>query len=323
MKKIISTALLALVLLSCEKLNDGLTRLPIDDVNPEAFFTSESECQLWLNRCYNNYLTVPVSSCQWCSDDCVSNNMNPWMIGTRLVTSENTGETYWGWGTMRRINLFLENSGNCRDEAVRLHYEAEARFFRALGYFLKVRHFGDVPYYDHVVSSSDQEDLRRPRDPRGYVMLQIMKDLDFAIGHLPEKTDVARVTKWTALALKSRAALFEGTWRVYHADDAFAPKNDPTEFDGKPVSLSARYFLELAADAALQVIESGRYDIWSQGQEPYRSLFSADDAVAEEVILAKIYDNTTSELKNFAHSLPYNYDQYNISVPSRIVNQYL
>ena len=323
MKKIISTALLALVLLSCEKLNDGLTRLPIDDVNPEAFFTSESECQLWLNRCYNNYLTVPVSSCQWCSDDCVSNNMNPWMIGTRLVTSENTGETYWGWDTMRRINLFLENSGNCRDEAVRLHYEAEARFFRALGYFLKVRHFGDVPYYDHVVSSSDQEDLRRPRDPRGYVMLQIMKDLDFAIGHLPEKTDVARVTKWTALGLKSRAALFEGTWRVYHADDAFAPKNDPTEFDGKPVSLSARYFLELAADAALQVIESGRYDIWSQGQEPYRSLFSADDAVAEEVILAKIYDNTTSELKNFAHSLPYNYDQYNLSVPRKIINMYL
>ena len=323
MKKILCIATLALALASCEKINGSLTRLPIDDVNPEAFFTSESECQLWLNRCYNNYLTVPVSSCQWCSDDCVSNDMNPWMLGTRLVTSENTGETYWGWGTMRRINLFLENSSNCRDEAVRVRYEAEARFFRALGYFLKIRHFGDIPYYDHVVSSSDREDLCRPRDPRGYVMLQIMKDLDFAIEYLPEKTDVARVTKWTALALKSRAALFEGTWRVYHADDVFAPKDDPTEFDGKPVSLSAGYFLELAADAAEQVIDGGRYDIWSKGDQPYRSLFSADDAIGEEVILAKIYNNTTSELKNFAHSLPYNYDQYNLSVPRKIINMYL
>ena len=323
MKKILYIATLALAFASCEKINESLTRLPIDDVNPDAYFTSESECQLWLNRCYNNYLTVPVSSCQWCSDDCVSNDMNPWMIGTRLVTSDNTGETYWGWGTMRRINLFLENSSNCRDESVRLHYEAEARFFRALGYFLKVRHFGDVPYYDHVVSSGDREDLCRPRDPRGYVMLQIMKDLDFAIKYLPEKTDVARVTKWTALALKSRAALFEGTWRVYHADDAFAPENDPTEFDGQPVSLSAAYFLELAADAAEKVIEGGRYDIWSKGDQPYRSLFNADDAIGEEVILAKIYNNTTSELKNFAHSLPYNYDQYNLSVPRKIINMYL
>ena len=150
-----------------------------------------------------------------------------------------------------------------------------------------------------------------------------MKDLDFAIEHLPEKKDVARVTKWTALAMKSRAALFEGTWRVYHDDDCFAPANDPSEFDGKPVQLSAKYFLELAAEAAGQVIDGGKYDIWSKGSQPYRSLFNADNAIDEEVILAKIYNNTTSELKNFAHSLPYNYDQYNLSVPRKIINMYL
>ena len=323
MKKILYFVTLALTLASCDKINEGLTRLPIDDINPDAFFSSESECQLWLNRCYANYFTVPVTSCQWCSDDCVSNDMSPWMLGTRLVTSSNTGETYWGWDTMRRINMFLEHSSNCRDEAVRLHYEAEARFFRAYGYFLKVRHFGDVPFYDHVVSSTDMEDLCRPRDPRGYVMLQIMKDLDFAIEHLPEKTDIARVTKWTALAMKSRAALFEGTWRVYHDDDDFAPVNDPAEFDGQPVKLNAAYFLELAADAAGKVIDGRRYDIWSKGDQPYRSLFNADEAIREEVILAKIYNNTSSELKNFAHSLPYYYDQYNLSVPRKIINMYL
>lgn len=323
MKKILYIAIAVLALVSCDKINQGLTRLPIDDINPDAYFTSESECQLWLNRCYANYFTSPVSSCQWCSDDCVSNNMSAWMLGTRLKTSANTGETYWGWETMRRINLFLENSANCKDEAVRLKYEGEARFFRAYGYFQKVRHFGDIPWYDHVVSSTSEEDLCRPRDPRGYIMLQIMKDLDFAAENLSENTDVTRVTKWTALALKSRAALFEGTWRIYHANDEFAPKNDPTEFDGQSVNLSAQYFLQLAADAAEKIIDAGKYAIYTKGEQPYRTLFNSDEAIAEELILAKVHTNTTSELKNFGHDLPYNFDQYSLSVPRRIINMYL
>jgi len=320
---LVSLSVLVLSFASCDKINEGLTRLPIDNISPDAYFKTESECQLWLNKCYDNYLVSPVSSVQWCSDDCVSNNMSGWMTDSRLKTSANTGENYWGWTTMRRINMFLENSSNCEDEAVRLKYEAEARFFRAYNYLQKVMHFGDVPWYDHVVSSTSEQDLYRPRDPRGYIMLQIMKDLDFAIENLSDKTDVTRVTKWTALALKSRAALFEGSWRIYHNDDAFAPQNDPTEFDGKPVTLSANYFLELAADAAQKCIDGGKYTIYTKGDEPYRTLFNSDEAIKDEVILAIVHTNTTSELKNYGHSLPYNYDQYNISVPRRIVNMYL
>jgi len=325
MKKIIyiaSIVLTFLVFASCEKINKDLTRLPLDQISPEAFFTTESECQLWMNKCYETYIISPVLSCQWTSDICISNDIGTWMDGSRLVTSANTGETMWGWDTMRRINMFLENSYKCEDDAVRLRYEAEAHFFRALGYYYKVCHFGDVPWYDHVVSSTDQADLRRPRDPRGYVMLQIMKDLDFAAEHLPVTMDVARVNRWAALALKSRVALFEGTWRIYHNDDVFAPKNDPTEFDDKAVSLSAEYFLKLAEEAAEKVIASGIYSIYTKGDEPYRSLFNSDDAIPSEVILAKIHNNNTSELKNFGHNLPFNYDQYIISVTRKFMNMY-
>lgn len=326
MKKILYIATLAaaaLSMISCEKINSGLTRTDPDSLSPETYFSTEAECQLWLNPCYTNYLTSPTSACQWCSDAAISNDVNSWMNNTRLVTSANTGETMWGWSTMRRINMFLENSDKCTDEAVRLKYEGEARFFRALGYFTKVKHFGDVPWYDHVVSSSDSTDLRRPRDPRGYIMLQVMKDLDFAIENLSETPSLARVTKWTALALKSRAALFEGTWRVYHSNDAFAPKNDPVEFDGQPVSLSATYFLQLAADAAEQIMKSGIYTIYSSGKEPYRTFFGREEAVGDEVILAKFHTRATSELKNFGHSLPYSFQNYSISVPRRIINMYL
>ena len=327
MKKIfyiVTLAATALALLSsCEKINKSLTRTDPDALSPETYFSTEAECQLWLNRCYANLLVSPTSTCQWCSDELISNDVSSYMNDTRLNTSANTGETMWGWSTMRRIHQFLENSSNCQDEAVRLKYEGEARFFRALNYFQKVRHFGDVPWYDHVVSSSDTTDQRRPRDPRGYVMLQIMKDLDFAAEHLSDGKDYTRVNKWTALLLKSNAALFEGTWRVYHASDVFAPQNDPTEFDGKSVTLSAEYFLKLAAEAAEEIIDSGMYSIASSGEQPYRDLFGNETGNTDEIILVKYHTRATSELKNFGHSLPYSFTNYSISVPRRIMNMYL
>ena len=308
---------------SCEKLNTGLTELPIDDINPDAYFTSESECQLWLNRCYYNYIQTPVNEGPRWTDVSINTTTFNVVEGNRLVTDSNTGEMAWGWETMRRINLFLEHSSNCKDEAVRLKYEGVARFFRALGYFEKVKRFGDVPWYDHVVSSTDMEDLRRPRDSRGYVMLQVLKDLDFAIEHLGDGASVAQVSKWSALALKSRAALYEGTWRIYHKGDVFEPKNDPTEFDGQSVSLDSNYFLNIAVSACEEIMNSGKYTVYNKGNEPYRSLFCTPDACTEEVILAKLYSNSSSELKNFGHNYPYLFTNASYGFTKRFVNMYL
>lgn len=87
---------------------------------------------------------------------------------------------------------------------------------RAYFYFTKVQRYGDVPYYDEVIGSKDNELLYKPRDSRKYVMQKVMEDLDQAIFMLPETKTPYEVNKWTALALKSRAALFEGTFRKYH-----------------------------------------------------------------------------------------------------------
>ncbi len=319
MKKIyyiITILVAAAALSSCDKINGSLNRYPIDDVNVETYFSSEAECQLWLDRCYPQYLSTALSGCLYWGDDCVNNDPFSIVEGTRLVTSANTGETAWGWDTMRRINLFLEHADNCKDEEVRNRYIAVARFFRALGYFEKVKRFGDVPYYDFVVSSTDEAALRKPRDPRGYVMQKVMEDLDFAIAYLSDETNVARVTKWSALALKSRAALFEGSWRIYHANDEFAPQNDPEGVD-------TEYFLNLAADAAQQLIDGKKYSIYSKGEAPYRTLFNSDDACEEEVILAKLYNNTAAELKNMGHSLPYYFTNKSFGFTKRFVNMYL
>lgn len=88
--------------------------------------------------------------------------------------------------------------------------------FRAYFYFVKVRRFGDVPWYDYVIGSADTEALSKPRDSREFVMGKVLEDIDFAIDNLRKQKDVYRVTRWTALALKSRICLFEGTFRKYH-----------------------------------------------------------------------------------------------------------
>lgn len=229
MKKILNIilALAALSVTACD-----LTRLSEDDVAPENYFTSADECKLWLDKCYDDLFVAPNSIVTWAADDYVMANPNDLVLGNRLVTDSYSGATAWGWGTVRRINMFFEYCDNCKDEKAKEYYKGVAYFFRALSYYEKVKRFGDVPYYDFVIGSSDNAALTKPRDPRGLVMLHVMDDLDKAVERLDEKHNVARINKWTALALKSRAALWEGTWRVYHADDVFAPKNDPTEFDG-------------------------------------------------------------------------------------------
>ena len=109
---------------------------------------------------------------------------------------------------------------------------------RAYFYFTKVRRYGDVPYYDKVIGSKDEELLYKTRDSRKYVMQKVMEDLDQAISMLPEAKTPYEVNKWTALALKSRAALFEGTFRKYHPE---LKLNDGERLGGNAETIGCRF----------------------------------------------------------------------------------
>src|SRR5581483_10241572 len=107
------------------------------------------------------------------------------------------------------------------------------------------------------------------------VMDSVVNDIDFAIAHLGATKNVAEITKWTALALKSRFCLFEGTFRKYH-----------TEFNLP----DAMRFLQLAADAAQTLISSGVYTIYKTSPDiAYRDLFASLLPIQDEVILARQY----------------------------------
>ena len=155
---------------------------------------------------------------------------------------------------------------------------------------MKVRNYGDVPWYSQVVNSDDKELLAKPRDSRQLVVDSIIADLDFAIENLPETHTPYEVNKWTALALKSRVCLFEGTFRKYHAGQTFNPNNLPWED-----------LLATSAEAAEILMNESGYTIYSDGEQPYRDLFASLNANPKEFIWARCYSADLS-IKNNANA---------------------
>lgn len=276
---------------SCE-----LDMIPEDTMSPETYFNSAKQLEMWCNGYYTQ-LEEAASVAASNADDNIDNQLGDVLMGQRSAADESA----WTWTMLRKINYYFANSEKCDDAAAKKQYDGVSHFMRAYFYWVKVRRYGDVPYYDQVIPSDDLSMLRKQRDDRGFVMGKIMEDLDNAIAMLPTKKDVAHVTKWTALALKSRIALFEGTYRKYR-NMADADK-----------------YLKLAADAAESFINESGYKLYTSGAEPYRDLFSSMDAKSDEVILARLYSVTA----NVLHSVQFNITNDRQGFTKRFMNHYL
>ena len=212
----------AVMFASCEGF---LTKPPQTALSPDSFFRSASDLELWTNKFYSDILE-DTDIAETYADDMMGSSINTVQKGTRTASSKSwstpsvDGNGYISsngtFTPLMNINYFLEHSSNCQDEAVRERYNGVAYFFRAYFYYKMVRQYGDMPWYDYVIGSADTESLNKPRDPRGYVMMKVLEDCDKAYERLPEAWAAGplfHVSKNAAMALKARAALFEGTFR--------------------------------------------------------------------------------------------------------------
>lgn len=277
-----------------------LTLLPENAVTPENYFQNKSDLELWTNQFYT-LLDEPDASAGTNADDMIDKGMGQVIEGTRSAASE----TGWAWTKLRHINYFLQHSSNCDDETARNQYNGVAQFFRAYFYFVKVRRYGDVPWYDQVLGSEDQELLVKARDSREFVMNQVLKDFQDAATSLPTKsteTRNTRVTKWAALAFASQAALYEGTYRKYHGLDNYEK------------------YLEIAASTARQFIDESGFSLYKEGTEPYRDMFCADNAKTTEVVLARAYNFEGLQL---SHSVQFSIANLQMGFTRRFMNHYL
>ena len=289
--------------------SDFLDREPLDFGDEEAYFQDAYDLKIFVNDFYS---MLPKNSNLWggtYSEDVNSDNQMPQPnnISTLLYRGEKktvqAEDSEWNFENLRSINYYINKvEGKLADGQLTQepnlvnHYLGEGYFFRAYDYFRLLRNFGDVPIIKEMLSD-DQSVLTAAsvRSPRNEVARFIIEDLDKAASLMLESApESGRITKYAALLLKSRVALYEGSWEKYHAGTVFVPGNakwaavsgnSSYTFPSGSAEAEVNYFLDQAIDAAQQVASKFELD------DDYAAMFNQDQTFADgdEVILARYY----------------------------------
>lgn len=280
MKNLIVILFLFLAFMGCQ--NDFLERPPLDAIDEEFYWSTAQDLENYVIQFYPDFPThgmwqfgygYPITN----GDDAILGVPNPVMNGERGIT---TGTWAGDWSRIRSVNIFFDNYTKVNDVIENYRqYVGEAHFFRAWYYFQLVEKYGDVPWYGEQILPNEEDKLLRPRDSRTVVIDSIISDLDRAKEYLHLKSEVGnlRINKETALAFKTRVALYEGTWQKYHSNTNFGTSGaDPN-----------KYFEECIL-AATELISGDEYlaDLFPN----YRELFGLDDMTGvDEVFLYRAY----------------------------------
>lgn len=280
MKKLFYILLgVSLSITSCE-----LTETPEATLTEDMAFGSESGLKVYS---YSFYRELPNATEAYKLDEMADygavNNLNQFIRPGAFSPENSSG---WDWRELRNINQFLEKNVNeAVPEDVRNHYSGIARFFRAYLYFNRVVRFGDVPWVDKPLAVEDNDILFAKRDSRTLVMDKIIEDLDFAATHIKTTSgDGTEITKWAALGLKTRVALFEASFRKYH-----------TELN---LQGTANKFYQHVLDASKILMEQSPYSL-HMGASPetaQRELFISQKPIATEVMMAVTMDESLGVL---------------------------
>lgn len=274
--KIACLSLMTLASSSCLDLN------PLADMGDNLVWNNAENFQLFANQFYSytrdfqmgdNTYGAGVNDgphSDYRSDLIATSSMNQYSQGTNSIPSEDKNYTTL-YQRIYYTNLLLKNANSFdNQEAIKVPV-AEAKFFRAYLHFELVQIWGDVILLTEPLDL-DSEKLYGKRDDRGVVIDQIITDLKEAADGLPETaSEEGRLTKYAALAMLSRVALYEGTWQKFHTNGKDATSN--TE--------RSTALLTIARDAAKDVIESGKYEIFYNevlGTQSYRYMFILEDA---------------------------------------------
>ena len=300
--KYITLSLLAgaSLLTSCE---DFLDREPLDSVTPDTYLKNESQLAAYAINAYSfnihsGYNGGPIVSDNGTDNQATASpNTTYWEPGQWRVGTYDA----WGFGTIRNLNYFLEiviprwEAGEIEGVEKNIkQYIGEIYFLRAWEYFSKLQNLGDFPILTKVLSDK-KEDLieASKRRPRNEVARFILADLDKATEMMKETAPESnRLTKYVALLLKSRVALYEGTWLKYHAGTDRVPGGpgwpgaNASYLKDFTIDLNSEinFFLSEAKKASQEVA-----DAFPLGD--YSSMFnSVDLSDMKEVLLWRRYD---------------------------------
>lgn len=323
--------LLALVLVGVTSCDDFLDREPLSDVTPEVYFTDVSQLESYVITLYPNII---VSHGRWDYGIFGIDNHTDNQAGAEahnryaegLWKVPNTENSDWSFEQIYRCNFFLDNvlkkygedingaeNTIAGDLATIKHIIGEAYFLRACEYFKRYQLFGDFPIILRPLNDNVEELIEASkRMPRNEVARFILDDLDKAYTFLSAKNlETTRINADVAMLLKSRVALFEGTWLKYFKGTAFVPKgegwpgaekdyNADYEFPDGSIDNEINYFLDQAINASKVIGEKYKDKLTpntgtlqqslSDPINPYYNMFAQEDlSDVPEVLLWRRY----------------------------------
>ncbi len=193
---------------------DALDKKNLGVYNPDEVWNDATLANAYLVDVYAS--TLPG----WPLNDGNNADESIGILGEGAVQTTNGAFKMWPYSQIRKVNvLFNEIDGGSLDTDVKDPIKGQAHFLRAWHYFRALIYHGGVPLLDKPQLLSD--DLLVPRNSSKECFDFIIKDLDDAIGLLPDQYtggDYGRVDKAAAMAFKGRVML-------YMASPQFNPSN--------------------------------------------------------------------------------------------------
>lgn len=304
--------------------NDFLDKEPLSDVTPENYLLNEADLAAYVFGMYPNVLPShegwTYGMFEW---DKHTDNMANLNYSTKFVPGQyqvpHSETTNWNFNDIYKLNYFISNvlpkyeTGSLTGNLDNIKYSiGEVYFMRAYEYFIRYQKFGDFP----IVTEPLKDDLTSlvaasKREPRNEVARFILSDLDKAIEMMGDvKQPTTRISADLARLLKSRVALFEGTWLKYFKGTAFVPngegwpgkdKNPDYAYPAGDIDNEITYFLDIAMKAGKEVGDkyvgsltenTGKVQqSLSEPENPYMEMFSAMDMSGfSEVLLWREYN---------------------------------
>lgn len=253
--------------------NDFLNREPLSEVTPSKYLWREADLAAYTVARYDfpthgGWGVGTFGIDNGTDNQLTANYSNIWAPGQWRVPQSGGG---WNFDDIYQVNYFLDvviprwKAGKLKGNERNIkHYIGEAYFLRAYEYFQKVRQFGDFPIVKKTLKD-EMETLiaHSKRQPRNKVVHFILSDLDSAIALLRTSPPGGknRISKDAALLFKSRVALYEATWYIYHRGTPFVPGGPgwPGEGHFKNFSINLDkeidFFLTEAMKAASKVAD--------------------------------------------------------------------
>lgn len=335
MKKNILSIFSLCALMGLSGCNAFLELEPLDKVSPEQLLETEGGVKALLA---NIYTMIPMEDFNYRPNagfnqrgyDGVNETTNLAFLTDEATRSDGgvgigyEGFNYWPYGDIRQVNIFMQNVEKAKEAGTISVADAdrmtgEAHFARAYMYYGLVKRYGGVPLIDKVqdddYANGGPGAVAVPRSTELDTWKFVLNECTLAAATLPNATsgsDLYRVTKWAAYALKSRVALHAASVAKYWNLAPLAGEAVTQKLVGGMTSADADAFYKECIEASKFLIENSGKSLYKpapatvkEAASNFQALFLNDQN--EEVIFSKAYLNGTTNT-NQGHS----YAQFNI-----------